>query len=59
LYNWKATFARMDVSDARRLKALEDENGDPLVRGYANGYALSPKVSTAEQDVTFGAGVSR
>ena len=27
MYNWKATFARMDVSDARRLKALEDENG--------------------------------
>jgi putative transposase len=27
LYNWKAKFGRMDVSDARRLKALEDENG--------------------------------
>ena len=27
LYNWKAKFGGMDVSDARRLKALEDENG--------------------------------
>ena len=27
LYNWKAKFGGMDVSDARRLKALEEENG--------------------------------
>ena len=27
LYNWKAKFGGMDVSDARRSKALEDENG--------------------------------
>ena len=27
LYNWKAKFGGMDVSDARRLKALGDENG--------------------------------
>jgi putative transposase len=27
LYNWKARFGGMDVSDAKRLKALEDENG--------------------------------
>jgi putative transposase len=26
LYNWKARYGGMDVSDARRLKALEDEN---------------------------------
>lgn len=26
IYNWKAKFGGMDVSDARRLKALEDEN---------------------------------
>jgi putative transposase len=26
LYNWKSKYAGMDVSDARRLKALEDEN---------------------------------
>ena len=25
-YNWKAKFGGMDVSEARRLKALEDEN---------------------------------
>jgi putative transposase len=25
-YRWKAKFAGMEVSDARRLKALEDEN---------------------------------
>lgn len=27
LYNWKAKFGGMDVSEARRLKWLEDENG--------------------------------
>ena len=27
LYSWKAKFGGMDVSDAKRLKALEDENG--------------------------------
>lgn len=27
LYNWKAKFGEVNVSDARRLKALEDENG--------------------------------
>ena len=26
LYNWKAKYGGMDVSDARRLRALEDEN---------------------------------
>jgi putative transposase len=26
LYNWKAKYSGMEVSDARRLKALEDEN---------------------------------
>lgn len=26
LYNWKAKYGGMDVSDAMRLKALEDEN---------------------------------
>ena len=26
-YKWKAEFGGLDVSDARRLKALEDENG--------------------------------
>ena len=27
LYNWKARYGGMDVCDARRLKALEEENG--------------------------------
>jgi putative transposase len=26
-YKWKAEFGGLDVSEARRLKALEDENG--------------------------------
>jgi putative transposase len=26
LYNWKAKYGGMDVSDAKRMKALEDEN---------------------------------
>jgi putative transposase len=26
-YKWKARFGGLDVSDAKRLKALEDENG--------------------------------
>ena len=26
LYNWKAKFGGMDASDAKRLRALEDEN---------------------------------
>ena len=26
-YKWKAKYGGMDVSDAQRLKALEDENG--------------------------------
>ena len=26
LYNWKAKYGGMDVCDARRLKALEEEN---------------------------------
>jgi len=25
-YNWKAKYGGMDISEARRLKALEDEN---------------------------------
>jgi putative transposase len=26
-YAWKAKYGGMDVSDARKLKSLEDENG--------------------------------
>ncbi len=34
-YAWKAKFGGMQVSDAKRLKALEDENAK-LKRLYAN-----------------------
>jgi putative transposase len=27
LYGWKAKYGGMDVSDAKKLKSLEDENG--------------------------------
>jgi putative transposase len=27
IYKWKAMFGGMDVSEAKRLRALEDENG--------------------------------
>lgn len=27
LYNWKAKYGGLEVSEARRLKALEEENG--------------------------------
>jgi len=27
IYKWKAKFVGVDVSEAKRLKALEDENG--------------------------------
>ena len=27
IYKWKAKFGGMDVSDAKRLRALENENG--------------------------------
>ena len=33
-YNWKARFGGLDVSEAKRLKALEDENGK-LKKMYA------------------------
>jgi putative transposase len=28
LYNWKAKFGGMDVSEAKRLRQLEDENAN-------------------------------
>lgn len=27
IYKWKAKYGGIDVSEAKRLKALEDENG--------------------------------
>ncbi len=29
IYKWKAKFGGMDVSEARRLRTLEDENAKP------------------------------
>ncbi len=31
IYNWKARFGGMDVSEAKRLKALEEENAKLLM----------------------------
>src|SRR5215510_14678800 len=53
LYAWKRTFGRMDVDDAKRLKALEHENAklkklprraDPRHRG-SEGHQLKKMVS--------------
>jgi len=35
LYNWKAKFGGLDVSDAKRLRALEEEN-NKLKRLFVN-----------------------
>lgn len=40
-YNWKAKYGGMDVSEAKRLKGLEDENAKPeeaAGRGDAGQY---------------------
>jgi len=37
VYKWKARFGGMDVSEAKRLKALEDENANPGLRGQTQG----------------------
>jgi putative transposase len=34
-YKWKAKYGGMEVSDARRLKALEDENAKPWGSGQS------------------------
>ena len=31
MYNWKAKFGGMDVSEAKRLRQLEDENAKLLL----------------------------
>ena len=36
IYKWKAKFGGMDVSDAKRLRALEDENSKLAEGGEAN-----------------------
>jgi len=50
LYNWKAKYGGMDVCDARRLKALEEENGklkkllaDAMLDAYALRELLAKK----------------
>ena len=50
LYNWKAKYGGMDVCDARRLKALEEENGklkkllaDAMLDASALGELLAKK----------------
>ena len=35
VYKWKAKFGGMDVSEARRLKALEAEPDQEAIRGIA------------------------
>ena len=43
VYKWKAKYGGMDVSEARRLKALEDENGrlkKPLADSMLDNAAL-------------------
>ena len=32
LYNWKAKYGGLTVSEAKRLKTLEDENTNPRLR---------------------------
>ena len=50
LYRWKSRYGGMDVSEARRLKALESENGqlkrmlaDQMLENAAIRDALSKK----------------
>ena len=50
LYNWKAKYGGMDVSEAKRLKQLEDENAklkkllaEPMVDAAALRELLSKK----------------
>ncbi|WP_404926379.1 IS3 family transposase [Mesorhizobium sp. ORM16] len=54
LYNWKAKYGGMDVSDAKRLKALEDENAklkkllaDQMLEASALRELLSKKMVRA------------
>jgi putative transposase len=43
-YNWKSKYGRMDVSEAKRLKALETENAK-LKRLLADAAALKDLLS--------------
>jgi|GEM_PF-681626 len=45
-YKWKAKYGGLDVSDAKRLKSLEDENAK-LKKLLAEAMTPSPKPETA------------
>lgn len=45
IYNWKAKFGGMDVSEARRLKALEEENAKLLAEQMLDAAALRELLS--------------
>ncbi len=47
-YAWKAKYGGMDVSEARRLKALEDENAK-LKRLYADAMFDRPEEDKSVQ----------
>ena len=50
-YKWKAKFGGLDVSEAKRLKALEDENGRlkrMLADAMLDNAALNPSPSASE-----------
>jgi putative transposase len=40
LYNWKAKYSGMEVSEAKRLKQLEDENAKLLAEQMLDAAAL-------------------
>ena len=40
LYNWKARYGGMDVSDAKRLRSLEEENRKLKTGGVGDQAAL-------------------
>ena len=47
-YNWKSKFGGMDVSEAKRLKQLQDENGKlkkPLADAMLDNAALKDLLS--------------
>ncbi len=44
LYNWKARFGGMDVSDAKKLRALEEETGK-LNRNYEGRHCELSKIT--------------
>ena len=44
LYNWKARYGGLEVSEAKRLRALEDENGR-LKRLLADAMLDNPVLS--------------